>query len=205
MRRIGIGVLAAALMAGAAPSALWAQSEMEIYQQQGDRLLSANREDLQQNALLATQALKAKDYRTARKYAQVVTRGDPKRVESWLLLGAAQIGLQDFKAARGTFTTAVRLSPIDPEAHAGLGIALARTKDPRATEQLAWLAAKAQACTGQCAGLTKFKSEVETAIADSTSDLNLASWPACQQVPQAAICAESQASWVCALASLVRA
>ena len=167
MRRIGIGVLAAALMAGAAPSALWAQSEMEIYQQQGDRLLSANREDLQQNALLSTQALKAKDYRTARKYAQVVTRGDPKRVESWLLLGAAQIGLGDWTRARGTFTTAVRVGPGNAEAHAGLGVAYARTNDAKAQTQLAWLSAQIAAC-GTCwqAGqLARFRSDVESAIA----------------------------------------
>jgi cytochrome c-type biogenesis protein CcmH/NrfG len=163
MRRIGILVLAAALAAGAAD----AQSEMEIYQQQGDRLLGANREDLQQNAQLAARALKARDFRTARKYAQVVTRGDPKRVESWLLLGAAQVGLEDWKAARGTYTTAVRVGPGNAEAHAGLGVAYARTNDLKAQVQLAWLAQAATAC-GSCwqAGeLAKFRRDVESAIA----------------------------------------
>ena len=164
VRRIGMAMVTGALMC-AAPS--WSQSEMEIYQQTGDRMLADHGESLRQNIDRATAALQAKDYKTARKYAQTVTRADPRRPEAWLLLGAAQMGLQDFKAARGTFTTAVRLSPVDPEAHAGLGIALARTKDPRATQQLAWLNAKAQACTGQCAGLAKFKSDVETAIAEA--------------------------------------
>ena len=79
--------------------------------------------------------------------------------------GVAQVGLQDWKAARGTYTTAVRLWPVDPEAHAGLGVALAKTKDPKATVQLAWLTTQVQACKGACAGLAKYKSDVESAIA----------------------------------------
>jgi cytochrome c-type biogenesis protein CcmH/NrfG len=163
MRRIGIGVLAAALVAGGAS----AQSEMEQVQQAGDRLLSASREDLQQNAQLASQALRNKDFKTARKYAEAVTRGDPKRVESWLLLGAAQIGLQDWKRARGTYTTAVRVGPGNAEAHAGLGVAYARTNDPKAQAQLAWLGQAASACGScwQAADLAKFRGSVEAAIA----------------------------------------
>lgn len=164
MRGIGAGMLAAALLC-AAPA--WAQSEEEIYQQTGDRLLSAHREDLQKNIDRAAAAMRAKDYKAARKHAQAVTRADPKRVEAWLMLGAAQVALEDWKGARGTYTAAVRLSPIDPEAHAGLGIALARTKDPKATDQLAWLTTQVQACKSACAGLAKYKSDVESAIAES--------------------------------------
>jgi cytochrome c-type biogenesis protein CcmH/NrfG len=164
MRRIGIGLLAAALLSGA-PA--WAQSEMEIYQQTGDALLNSHRESLQQNIDGAARAMRAKDYKAARKYAQAVTRADPKRLEAWLMLGAAQVGLQDWKAARGTYTTAIRLSPMDPEAHAGLGVAMARTKDlPKATQQVAWLDAQLQACKGNCAGLAKYKSDVLSAIAE---------------------------------------
>jgi len=164
MRRIGMAIVVAALV-GAPP--VWAQSEMEIYQQQGDRLLTNSREGIEQNVMLATRALRAKDFKTARKYAQSVTRADPKRGQAWLLLGAAQMGLEDFKAARGTYTTAVRLSPGDPEAHAGLGVAFARTKDAKAQAQLDWLATKAADC-GKCwqaSQLAKFKSDIESAIA----------------------------------------
>ncbi len=164
MRRVGVAIVVAVLM-GAAP--VWAQSEMEIYQQQGDRLLTNSREGIEQNVMLATQALRQKDFKTARKYAQAVTRADPKRGQAFLLLGAAQVGLADFKGARGTYTTAVRLAPGDPEAHAGLGVALARTKDAKAQAQVDWLTAKAQEC-GKCwqAGqLAKFKSDIESAIA----------------------------------------
>ncbi|HEX7946551.1 MAG TPA: tetratricopeptide repeat protein [Phenylobacterium sp.] len=164
MRSVGVAIVVAVLM-GAAP--VWAQSEMEIYQQQGDRLLTNSREGIEQNVMLATQALRQKDFKTARKYAQAVTRADPKRGQAFLLLGAAQIGLEDFKGARGTYTTAVRLSPGDPEAHAGLGVAMARTKDAKAQAQLDWLATKAAEC-GKCwqaSQLAKFKNDIESAIA----------------------------------------
>ena len=169
MRPVGVAI-AVAVLIGAAP--VWAQSEMELYQQQGDRLLNASREGIEQNVMLATRALWAKDFKTARKYAQAVTRADPKRGQAWLLLGAAQIGLEDFKAARGTYTTAVRLSPGDAEAHAGLGVAFARTHDAKAQVQLTWLAAKAQEC-GKCwqaSDLARFRSDIESAIAVAAKD-----------------------------------
>lgn len=158
-------VLAAALVAGPA----WSQSDTELYEGGGTALLAAQREVTQRNIDVATKALQARDYKTARKYAQPVTRADPKRVESWLLLGAAQQGLQDWKGARSTYTTAVRMFPSHPEARAGLGIALARTSDPKATIQLAWLDAKLKACGGcwQAGQLAKFKADVETAIRET--------------------------------------
>lgn len=164
MRGIGWIALSAALLAGPAAQA---QSEMEQYQSGGDGLLAAHRETTQRNIDLATRALTEKDYAKARKYAQVVTRADPKRVEAWLLLGSAQIALQDWPRARITYSTALRLSPGEPEARAGLGVAMARTHDPRAQEQLAWLTASAQSCGARCAQVLKFKGDVETAIAEA--------------------------------------
>jgi len=168
MRRIGPAMaLAAATLVGA-PGA-WAQSEMEMFHATATQLQNEQRGATQNSIAMATRALREKDYAAARKYAQPVTRADPKRVESWLLLGAAQMGLQDWKAARATYTTAVRVSPLDAEARAGLGVAMARTKDPRATIHLAWLTEKAQACGGcwQASQLAKLKTDVETAIAET--------------------------------------
>ena len=166
MRRIGSLVLAAALL-GAAP--VWAQSEMEIYQQTGDGLLAAHREATQRNINGATKALQAKDYATAKKYALTVSRQDPKRVEPWLMLGAAETGLQDWPAARKAYTAAVKISPIHVEARAGLGIAQARLKDSGVQRQLSWLTKKAEECGGcwQAGQLAKYKSDVETAVADA--------------------------------------
>lgn len=163
MRRIGLAIAAIALVAG---PAAWAQSETEMFQEGGTAMLAAQREVTQRNIQIATEALQAKDYKKARKYASTVTRADPKRVESWLLLGAAQQGLGDWKSARGTYTTAVRIDPTNVEARAGLGIAYARTGDPKATVQLAWIDQRLQQC-GSCwqAGvLTRFKSDIEDAI-----------------------------------------
>lgn len=152
--RLGAAGLGAAALAAAAPAAAGghfeAVLEIERYVSGGNQLLAAQREATQLNIEGATNALQAKDYARARKYARLVTRQDPKRVEAWLLLGAAQQGLGDWKGARSTYTTAVRISPRHPEARAGLGIAYARTSDPRATVQLAWLSQQAQACGGTC-------------------------------------------------------
>jgi cytochrome c-type biogenesis protein CcmH/NrfG len=167
MKRFGAFVLTAALAAGPA----WAQSETELYESGGTALVAAQREVIQRNIDLATKALQAKDYKTARKYAQPVVRADPKRVESWLLLGTAQQGLQDWAGARKTYTTAVRLSPTHPEARAGLGIAYARTRDPKASVQLAWIDARLQDC-GSCwqAGvLTRYKVDIEAAIRETAA------------------------------------
>jgi len=166
MRQIGLLVLAAALI-GAAPA--FAQSETEQFQEGGSAMLAAQREVTQRNIDMATKALQAKDYKTARKYAQSVTRADPKRIESWLLLGAAQQGLEDWQGARATYTRAVRMVPSHPEARAGLGVAYARTADPKATVQLAWLDAKLKECAGcwQASQLTKFRTDIEIAIRET--------------------------------------
>lgn len=165
MRRLGLLVFAAALIAGPA----LAQSETELYEGGGNAMLAAQREVTQRNIDAATRALQARDYKTARKYAQAVTRADPKRIESWLMLGAAQQGLEDWKGARITYTRAVRMVPSHPEARAGLGVAYARTADPKATVQLAWLDAKLKECAGcwQAGQLAKFKSDIEIAIRET--------------------------------------
>ena len=140
------------------------QSEMENYQAGGDALLTNQREVTQHNIDAATRALQARDFKTARRYAQSVARADPKRVESWRMLGAAQIGLQDWSGARRSYIAAVRILPADPESRAGLGVAMAHTNDQRATEQLAWLNAKAQACVTSCEPLIRHQARVEAAI-----------------------------------------
>lgn len=156
--------LAAALVS-AAPG--WAQnSEMEQVSAFSNSMQADQREVIQHNIDVATKALQTKDYATARKYAQMVTRADSKRVQAWLMLGTAQMGLQDWKRARGTYSTALRLSPDDIEAHAGLGVAMAMTSDPKAQVHLNWLNARAQACggCGQAGQIAKLKGEVQTAM-----------------------------------------
>lgn len=166
MRRIATAILMTAVL-GSSPA--WAQSEMEIYQQTGDGLLAQHREATQRNIDLATKALQAKDYESAKKYALALSRQDPKRVQPWVMLGAAEAGLQDWPAARKAYTAAVKLEPTHVEARAGLGIAQARLKDTGVQRQLTWLTKKAEECGGcwQAAQLAKYKGEVETAMADA--------------------------------------
>lgn len=141
------------------------QSEMENLQAGGDALLANHRETTQYSIDRATQALQARDYKTARRFASSVVRADPKRIESWKLLGAAQIGLQDWSGARRSYTGAVRITPGDPESRAGLGVAMAHLNDPEAREQLTWLTARVAACPSNCAALEGYKREVDAAMA----------------------------------------
>lgn len=167
MRRLGGVILAAALVAAGAAAG---QSEMEQVSALSGQLSANQIEAVQQNIYRANAALRGKDYATARKYAQMVTRADPKRIEAWLLLGSAQQGLQDWKRARGTYTTAVRLAPDNAEARAGLGVAMGMTNDPKATVQLNWLAARVQQCAGcgQASQLARLRADVEAAIGAGT-------------------------------------
>lgn len=162
MSRIAIALIALAVVTTAPAHAQ--QSEMENLQAGGDALLANHRETTQYSIDRATQALLARDYKTARRFASSVVRADPKRIESWKLLGAAQIGLQDWNGARRSYTSAVRITPGDPESRSGLGVAMARLNDPKVQEQLTWLTAKVAACTSNCASLTRLKIEVESAI-----------------------------------------
>ena len=163
MSRIATILIALAL-AAAAPACAQ-QSEMENLQAGGDALLTDHREATQFNIDKASQALKAGDFKTARRYASLVVRADPKRIEAWRLLGSAQIGLQDWNGARRSYTNAVRITPADPESRSGLGVALARANDPKAQDQLAWLTAKVEACTSNCGTLARYRREVEVAVA----------------------------------------
>jgi tetratricopeptide (TPR) repeat protein len=98
----------------------------------------------------AVAALKAKDYKAAARAASHVTEVAPKSVDGWRLLGAARSGGEDWKGARKAYERAVKVDPDDAMSHAGLGLALANLKDPKAQDQLNWLQAKAQACGDAC-------------------------------------------------------
>jgi Flp pilus assembly protein TadD len=96
-------------------------------------------------------ALKAGEYRDASRALKRVTGAVPTNAEAWRLLGEASAGDNDWKGSRHAYEKAVKLTPDDVSAHAGLGVALARLKDPKAQGELDWLNAKVQACGGSCA------------------------------------------------------
>ncbi|MBL8771337.1 MAG: tetratricopeptide repeat protein [Phenylobacterium sp.] len=119
----------------------------------------------------AVAAIRAQEYRKAAVSAQRVTEAAPKSVDGWRLLGVAQSGAGNWKAARRAYERAVKLSPDDLASRAGLGTALANLKDAKAQEQLDWLKAKAADCSGACdpATLRALTAEVEKAMAAPTA------------------------------------
>jgi Flp pilus assembly protein TadD len=115
-------------------------------------------------------ALQAGQNREAARALRKVTDAVPSSVEAWRLLGAAYAGDQDWKGARRAFERAVKLTPDDYVAHAGLGMALAHLKDPKAQAQLDWLKARSQACGAGCADAEPVRSassQLEAAMAEA--------------------------------------
>jgi Flp pilus assembly protein TadD len=114
----------------------------------------------------AVSAMQAKQYRDAARAAQHVTDAVPKNADAWRLLGAARAGDNDWKGSRRAYEHAVKLSPDDAMSHAGLGLALANLKDPKAQAEIDWLKAKLQACGDSCPDASNLKAmtaEVEGA------------------------------------------
>jgi Tfp pilus assembly protein PilF len=115
----------------------------------------------------AVSAIQAKDYKAASRAAQHVTDAAPQSLDGWRLLGVAQSGALNWKGAKKAYERAVKLAPDDLPSRAGLGLALANLKDPKAQEQLDWLKAKAANCTADCNSdtLKSLTAEVEKAMA----------------------------------------
>jgi Flp pilus assembly protein TadD len=120
----------------------------------------------------AVTAMQAKQYRDAARAAQHVTDAAPQNAEAWRLLGAAKAGDNDWKGSRKAYERAVKLSPDDATSHAGLGLALANLKDPKAQAEIDWLKAKTQACGDTCADAANLKAlsaQVEGAAAGAAA------------------------------------
>lgn len=119
----------------------------------------------------AVASIQARDYKTAARSAQRVTDAAPKSVDGWKLLGVAQSGAENWKGARKAYERALKLAPDDLPSHAGLGLALARLRDPKAQDELTWLKTKAGDCGPGCdaAALKALTAEVEKAVAASAA------------------------------------
>lgn len=114
----------------------------------------------------AVNAIKAAKYRDAARAAEHVTEAVPKNPDAWRLLGVARSGDNDWKGARRAYERLVKLAPDDAQAHAGLGVALAKLKDAKAQAEVDWLKSKAQACGDACpeaADLKALTAQVEGA------------------------------------------
>ena len=68
-----------------------------------------------------------------------VTDVAPNNPDGWRMLGMAKAGDNDWKGSRRAYEKAVKLKPDDPTAHAGLAVALANLKDPKAQTEAEWL------------------------------------------------------------------
>jgi len=115
----------------------------------------------------AVASLKANNYKDAARAAGHVTDSVPNNPDAWRLLGMAKAGQNDWKGSRHAYEKAVKLKPDDASAHAGLGLALANLKDPKAQAEEDWLKAKMTACGDSCpeaAQLKSFTSAVESAM-----------------------------------------
>ena len=116
----------------------------------------------------AIAALKADKYKDAARAAGHVTEAVPTNPDGWRLLGMAKAGDNDWKGSRRAYEKAVKLTPDDPTSHAGLAVALANLKDPKAQTEADWLKSKVQACGDTCADAPRLKdlsSKVDSALA----------------------------------------
>lgn len=125
---------------------------------------TAPRYDPAQEYAKAIAAIQAKDYKTAARSAQRVADAAPKNLDAWKLLGVAHAGAENWKGAKKAYEKAVKLSPDDVAAHAGLGVALARLQDQGAQAELDWLKGKQAGCTSGCDTLKSLTAEVEKAV-----------------------------------------
>jgi Flp pilus assembly protein TadD len=155
-----IGGSAAALVAGAAMAAggsTGMSGSSAAGNQDTNFGSSGPRYDPAAEYAKAIAALKVNDYKKAAAAAGHVTDAVPTNPDAWRLLGAAKAGANDWKGSRRAYERAVKLAPDDPTTHAGLGLALANLKDPKAQAELDWLKSKTQACSDTCADAARLK------------------------------------------------
>ncbi|HLZ75759.1 tetratricopeptide repeat protein [Phenylobacterium sp.] len=129
---------------------------------------SAPRYDPSVEYAKAVAALRSNQFKAAASAAEHVTDAAPTNPDAWRLLGAAKAGDRDWRGSRKAYERASKLTPDDAEAHAGLGVALANLKDPKAKAEIEWLSARAQACGAGCPEADRLRS-LTAAVADAVS------------------------------------
>jgi tetratricopeptide (TPR) repeat protein len=107
------------------------------------------------------EALQAAKFKDASRAFRRVTSAAPGTAEAWRGLGRATAGEGDWKGSKAAYQHAIKLTADDVAAHAGLGVALARLKDPKAQGELDWIRAKAQACSEACPDAAALKAAAE--------------------------------------------
>jgi Flp pilus assembly protein TadD len=120
--------------------------------------VSAPRYDPSAEYAKAVAALRGKQFKAAATAAEHVTEAVPTNPDGWRLLGAAKAGDRDWRGSRKAYERAAKVAPDDAEAHAGMGVALANLKDPKAKAEVEWLTARAEACGVNCPDAGRLKS-----------------------------------------------
>jgi tetratricopeptide (TPR) repeat protein len=107
-------------------------------------------------------ALKAKDYKTAKRAFDRVLAVAPKDANTQYLAGLSRTGLLDYKGAIKFLEKAVKLDPDLIGAHQQLGVAYAKTgAKPKAEATLATLKSKAATCGTSCAKAGDLKAAID--------------------------------------------
>jgi tetratricopeptide (TPR) repeat protein len=111
-------------------------------------------------------ALKAKDFKTAKRAFDRVLAAAPKDANTQYLAGLSRTGLLDYKGATKFLEKAVKLDPELIGAHRELGIAYAKSgAKPKAETTLAALKAKAATCGASCARAAELKAAIDAVAA----------------------------------------
>jgi tetratricopeptide (TPR) repeat protein len=117
------------------------------------------------------EALKIKDYKTAKRAFDRVIAVAPKDANSHYLAGLSRTGTSDWKGAKKFLEKAVKLDPALTSAQRELGITYAKLGEkPKAAQILTLLKAKSKECGGNCpqsADLTSSVDAVSAAIAST--------------------------------------
>lgn len=117
---------------------------------------------------LAMQAVRQERWRDAKEALDRVIEYDSRNPKVWRLYGAIGMGRKDVKSAKRAYERAVKLDPANVDGHYGLALTLAALKDPKASEELAWLKERARTCGGRCPEakiLTEATTRLEAALA----------------------------------------
>jgi tetratricopeptide (TPR) repeat protein len=108
------------------------------------------------------EALKAKDFKTAKRAFDRVIAVAPKDANTQYLAGLARTGLNDFKGATRFLEKAVKLDPALIGAQQELGVAYARSGEAaKAQEVLKGLQDKSSACGPTCGQAGQLKAAID--------------------------------------------
>jgi tetratricopeptide (TPR) repeat protein len=122
----------------------------------GPSMPSGKQIDAQKRYADGVAALQAAKYKDAASAFQDVLSVSPKNGQVAFMLGVAQVGLEDWRNAQKSLTSAVKFAPDLPDAKSWLGAVDVKLGDAKkAAEQRTALQAMKDKCAGACADAAK--------------------------------------------------